>query len=556
MKAAQVQQEDIGTPPLWRAAAGGSAQKEDQDFPLVIATMPATRRQTSNAICVAVLLMVAAAIVAPFASIQAARVDAFLPALQSVLCVADFITGALLLAQFSIQPQRAVLLLASGYIFSGSFAFLQTLSFPGAYAPAGLIGDGLNTPAWLFVLWHTTFPATILGYALSKDMTGVTAQPDRWTTISIVATIACVLAAIAGLTWIVATKTQYLPSFYIADVRLQTRLGNQVNLVLCLWSSAALAVLFVRRRTILDLWLLVTLLACMPNFLVAIIASSVRFSVGWYAGRCFVLVSSCMLLGVLLVETMFLYARLARSIILQRREHGNRLLSVDAITAAVAHELRTPLGAISLNASTALDHLRSRSPEFEGMDEILNDIAADAHRAGAIISGIRELSKQTIDRRTLIRVEDAVRLVLKLLQPDLQMNEVSVLTEFQDDLPDVYLNETHLQQVLLNLVKNAIEAMSTVPPKIRRLRLTTRFDGHSTVSLSVQDSGTGIPVENRERIFDPFFTTKSSGMGLGLAISASLLAHYGGKLILVKSGFGGSIFELAMPVEGQHPAAE
>jgi signal transduction histidine kinase len=354
----------------------------------------------------------------------------------------------------------------------------------------------------------------------------------------------------------VATKTQYLPSFYIADVRLQTRLGNQVNLVLCLWSSAALAVLFVRRRTILDLWLLVTLLACMPNFLVAIIASSVRFSVGWYAGRCFVLVSSCMLLGVLLVETMFLYARLARSIILQRREHGNRLLSVDAITAAVAHELRTPLGAISLNASTALDHLRSRSPEFEGMDEILNDIAADAHRAGAIISGIRELSKQTIDRRTLIRVEDAVRLVLKLLQPDLQMNEVSVLTEFQDDLPDVYLNETHLQQVLLNLVKNAIEAMSTVPPKIRRLRLTTRFDGHSTVSLSVQDSGTGIPVENRERIFDPFFTTKSSGMGLGLAISTSLLAHYGGKLILVKSGFGGSIFELAMPVEGQHPAAE
>ena len=125
---------------------------------------------------------------------------------------------------------------------------------------------------------------------------------------------------VAGLTWMVTAKAEFLPSFYVNDVRHQTPLGNQVNLILLLWNVTALTVLFARMRTILDLWLMVTLLAYLPNFLVAIIGSSVRFTVGWYAARGFVLVGSCMLLTVLLIETMFLYSRLASVIALQRRE--------------------------------------------------------------------------------------------------------------------------------------------------------------------------------------------------------------------------------------------
>ena len=150
---------------------------------------------------------------------------------------------------------------------------------------------------------------------------------------------------------------------------------------------------------------------------------------------------------------------------------------------------------------------------------------------------------------------DAVRLVLRLLQHDLQINEVSVATELQDNLPEVHLDGTQLEQVLLNLVKNAIDAMSSSPPEARRLRLKTSFDGQSTVLMSVQDSGPGISAENRERIFDPFFTTKPGGMGLGLAISSTLVVNYGGKLRLVKSDSEGSIFELAIPVVRQRSAA-
>src|SRR6266850_6685322 len=179
MKSAQGLQADFRTAPLPEAAAENSVQREWQDFPLVIATMPATDRQRTVAIGVVIALAAATAAIAPFAGIQVGRVDAFIPVLQTVVCVVDLVTATLLFAQFSIQPQLALLALASGYIFSGSFAFLQTLAFPCGYAPAGLIGDGPNTPAWIYVLWHTTFSAAILVYALSKNTTGAARLPGR-----------------------------------------------------------------------------------------------------------------------------------------------------------------------------------------------------------------------------------------------------------------------------------------------------------------------------------------------------------------------------------------
>src|SRR4051794_26560242 len=229
------------TASLPEIAAEPSARPEPQEFPLVIATMPATEREKAVAIGVIIVSLVAVAAIAPFARIQLGRIDAFIPVLQTVISLADLVTAILLFAQYAIQPQRALLALASGYIFSGSFAFLQTLAFPGGYSASGLIGDGPNTPAWMFVLWHTAFPAAVLAYTLMKDSNGRRA-PGKPAT-AIVTTVVCVLAAIAVLTWIVTTKTQYLPSFYPGDIGLQTRLGNQANLGLWLWGSSVLIVL-------------------------------------------------------------------------------------------------------------------------------------------------------------------------------------------------------------------------------------------------------------------------------------------------------------------------
>jgi signal transduction histidine kinase len=530
--------------------AGGIARESDYDFPIVIAAMPATAAQRKTALGVVIFLSIVALIIAPFADIQAARVDSFIPVLQTVLCVADLVTASLLFTQYSIQPHSSLLVLSSGYVFSGSFAFLQTLAFPGAYAPAGLIGDGHNSAAWFFVLWHSTFLVAVLTYALSKDSDWSFA-PAASAKNQVGFTIALTLLLIAGLTWSVTEAVGYLPNLYTESVTIQTRLGNQVSLALCVLAGTALAALFFRRRTVLDLWLMATLLAWIPNFLLAAVVSSARFSIGWYAARCFSLVASCMLLSVLLTEMTFLYSRLANALTLQRRERGNRLMSVEAATAAMAHELRTPLAAIALNASAALSQIRAEPPVLADLETILDDIETTSHRVGAVISAIRALSTKTlVDQRKMMGVEDVARQVLRLVQHDLQINEISVATDFKDDLPQVYADPTQLQQVVLNLVKNAIEAMNQAAPEERLLRLGACRDGNSTVLLSVQDSGAGIPLEDRDRIFDPFFTTKPAGMGLGLAICRTVLENHGGKLRLAKSDSRGSIFAITLPAGG------
>ena len=526
-------------------------QEQAEDFPLVIATMPATDRQRTMAVGVATVLIAAAVVIAPFASIQVGQIDAFIPVLQTVASVVDLITATLLFAQFSIQPQRALLALASGYIFSGSFAFLQTLAFPGGYAPAGLIGDTLNTPAWMYVLWHTTFPAAILVFALSKDVTGAARPQGRPAMTAIVITVACVLAVIAGLTWIVTTKAEYLPSFYTTDIRLQTQFGNQINLALWLWGSTALAVLFSRRRTILDLWLMVTVLAYMPSFLVALIGSSVRFTVGWYAARCFILIASCMLLSVLLVETMFLYSRLASMIILQRRERTHRLLSVEAATAAIAHEIKQPLGAMSLNCDAALECLETTPIDVEELRSCLTDVKNDNGRANEIVAGISGLFKTTAPQRTMVEINGLAREVLRMVENELHIHGVSISAELQEDVPQVRADPIQLQQVVLNLVRNAIDAIAIGPTTMKAIRLITTYDGKSVVSLYVQDTGPGVATESETQIFDPFFTTKSSGMGLGLSISRRIIEDHGGDLRLTETSSKGCIFEITLPSGGK-----
>jgi signal transduction histidine kinase len=521
------------------------APASDRDFPVVVASMPATSRQRMVAAGVAVALLALVALVAPFATIQIGQIDSFVPVLQTVLSAADLLTATLLFAQYSVQPHRALLAAASAYLFSGSAAFLQTLSFPGGYAPGGIIGDGYNTPAWFFVLWHTTFALSILAYALLKDKDD---RPVRSTAANIAITIACVFGAMAALTWLVTTGVDYLPSFYTASVTLQTRLGNQVNVALLLLGSLTLVVLLVRTRTVLDLWLVVTLFAGLPNFLVAAVASSVRFSVGWYAARGFALVASCMLLSVLLTEMTVLYSRLTSALMMQRRERANRLVSIDAATAAIAHEVGTPLGSIALNASTAQHLVLAEPPRFEEVKEILKDIEAASLRVGATIASVRGLFKEVADQPTTIYIEDVARQVLRLLQHELRFNEISVVTELQAAPSLVSADPTQLQQVILNLIKNATESMNFVPVGDRRLNVSTRVDENSRVLLSVRDTGTGIHPQDQSRIFEAFFTTKRSGMGLGLAICRTIVERRAGSLILVESSPKGSTFEVALPV--------
>ena len=537
------------------AAAERRGGKSDYDFPIVIAAMPINAAQRRAALAVVVLLCLTGIATGPFAELPAGRIDAFIPVLQTTLCFVDLMTAALLFSQYSVRPRYSGLVIASGYLFSGLFAFAQTLAFPGAYSATGLIGDR-DTAGWIFVLWHTAFPMAVLVYALSKGRDEVRGKVHDSPATAIVATTATVTIATAAATFIVSSFPGILPSLYHDDTK-QTAFANAIDVYLALLNIITLTVLFLRRRTILDLWLLVSLIAWLPNFVTSALFTFVRFSIGWYVSRGFSVVASSALLLVLLAETTVLYARLANSILLLRRERTDRLTTVEAATAALAHEIRQPLAGIASLAAAGSRWLARAPVEVEKAKFCFASIAGATQNADEIISSIRGLFKKASSHHTLVQLNDLSRFVMQLAGHDLLSNAITVTSDYQEDLPLVYADHIQLQQVMLNLVKNAIDAMSDRPFGERRLRVATGSDGHSAVSFYIRDSGRGIAAEDRERIFSPFFTTKLHGMGLGLSICRTIVEEHGGTLGLTKTGPGGSTFEIVLPVAPrQVPSAE
>ena len=265
------------------------AREAAREIPALVASIPASAQQRRAAFGIVIFLSVVFAIVLPFAHIRVARLDVFIPVVQSIICVADLITAVLLFAQYSIQPQRSLLALASGYISSGLFAFLQTLDFPGAYSATGLLGGGLSGAAWLFSYWHILFPLAVITYVLLKDGDETANQlvkPDPGRVIAI--TIACVLAVAAALTWLGTGGAEYLPSLFV-DQTTETAFLQYLAGAMWLINAMALALLLFRMRTVLDVWLVVVLFVSLPDLSLSFFYAVVRYSVGWYTARSYAL---------------------------------------------------------------------------------------------------------------------------------------------------------------------------------------------------------------------------------------------------------------------------
>jgi signal transduction histidine kinase len=302
-----------------------------------------------------------------------------------------------------------------------------------------------------------------------------------------------------------------------------------------------------RIRTILDVWLVVTIFASLPDLSLSFFYTVVRYSVGWYTARSYALIASCTVLLVLLVETTMLYARLASATILQRRERIHRIMSVDEATSAIAHEIKQPLGAMSLNCDAALECLKTSPLDLEELRSCLMDVKNDNTRANEIVSGVRALFRSIPGQRTIIEINRLVREVLHMVEHDLHAHGISISSELEEDLPRILGDQIQLQQVILNLVKNAIDAVALVgSTKIKAIRVVTT-GSNSGVSLLVQDTGPGIAPRSEANIFDPFFTTKSSGMGLGLSISRRIIEDHSGNLRLTETSSKGCTFEITLP---------
>jgi PAS domain S-box-containing protein len=226
--------------------------------------------------------------------------------------------------------------------------------------------------------------------------------------------------------------------------------------------------------------------------------------------------------------------------------HVTRVLAMGELAAAIAHEVNQPLTAIVTNANFSLRQLKGSTANLDELRMAITEIVNDATRASAVISRIRGLLVKGSPRRTELDINDVIQDVLTLLRNELTRNRVSLRTDLASNLPRVPGDPVQLQQVLINLVVNAIETMRTSTDRPRELQIRSEKNAHGIV-VQVQDSGPGIAPELADGIFEPFFTTKEEGIGMGLSISRSIIESHGGQLSIAPSTRG-AVFQFTLPI--------
>jgi signal transduction histidine kinase len=490
------------------------------------------------------LLVVVLIVMGPLAGMQLRPVGAFVSIYMTAMFVNDSITAVLLFAQFAILRTRALLVLASGYVFTALIIIPYFLAFPGAFEPsAGLIG-GLQTSAWLYVLWHCGFALFVFGFAMLKDLD--LGKPYWQGTVrsAVALSVALTAALVSAVTYVCIVGEASLPPIMLDRFRFGPHWPYLVGAPIALLCIAALSLLGIRRRTVLGLWLMVVMCLYLVEVPLSYYPAPIRFSVGWYAVRIIGIISSSLVLIVLLYEITTLYARMLRTVRAHRHEREARLMTGDAVAATIAHEVKQPLSGMITSADAGLRFLDRSKPDLDEAKEAFRQVVADGHRAGAVIESIRTIFKKDDRKRDSLDLNDLIGKTIALVREDLQKHRIQVEAELDENLPQVSGDRTQLQQVLVNLITNAIDSMAVVAGS-RVLSVKSQMHEDGDVRVSVADTGAGIGSQDIDRIFNPLFTTKSHGMGMGLSICRSIIEAHDGRLWVAPNTPRGAVFHFS-----------
>jgi signal transduction histidine kinase len=509
--------------------------------------LPPTARQTRWAIAVTAVVLAGFIAVIPVATHPLVELNAFFPSLDAIVFVSDLVTAVLLYAQFAVSRSRALLALATGYLFTALIVIPHALTFAGAFSPAGLLGANIQTGSWLFIFWHIGFAAALLACAiLREEKLGARVLSARVLP-AIGWSVASTIAAVCALTWLATDGARLLPPIILDQRRISPIVVYPISFAIVI-SLAALLMLLRRRRSLLDVWLMVVALVAILELAFSGLIPTVRFSAGFYAGRVFSLLTASIVLIVLLAEITRLYTRLARSNALLRREQDNKLMNLEAMASSIVHEVRQPLAGISASGGATLRFLKKSPPDLENAQSTVARMIDASHRANAILEGVRGLFATGEPDKAPVDMNDLILEVVRALQPDLDSNEIETRLSLDATLPAVTGHKGQLQEVIINLVKNALEAMASADGR-RVLKINTELAG-AGAAIAVEDTGPGVSCDKTEEIFDAFVSTKPQGMGLGLAICRMIVERHDGKLSFAAATPRGAIFRVVLPQAG------
>ena len=228
--------------------------------------------------------------------------------------------------------------------------------------------------------------------------------------------------------------------------------------------------------------------------------------------------------------------------------HANRVATMGQLSASIAHEVNQPIAATLMNAGTAARWLARQPPNLEEAKPSIDRIIIDGKRAADIVSRIRDFSKKAPARKGELEINEAILEIMRLTRAAMSEHGVLVKMQLSEGLPRILGDRVQLQQVILNLIMNAIEAMSEVTEGSRELLISTGEVESGGLLVAVSDSGPGLPQVNPERIFEAFYTTKSNGLGMGLSICRSIVEAHGGRLWATPNEPHGAVFSMMLPI--------
>jgi PAS domain S-box-containing protein len=224
-----------------------------------------------------------------------------------------------------------------------------------------------------------------------------------------------------------------------------------------------------------------------------------------------------------------------------------RLTTMGELVASIAHEINQPLAAVAIHGSACLRWLRRDKPDLDAAQDAITRIVQDAHRAGDVIQSLRALARKSGPQLTSLDINATIQEVLSLTRGELQRQNITLHTSLSADIPPLLGDRVQLQQVLLNLITNGIDAMRGIAGRPKILAIIAEAAGPTGVLVAVEDTGAGLDPATADRIFDPFVTTKSDGMGMGLSICRSIIESHGGRLWVSPNVPHGTVFQFTLP---------